>query len=182
MGAPHILSQHAAPSAVPRNRRGVMTTEWSATSTCGRGSVLAAEEAPGPNAGSPLPAVMRRTEATAGSRAGAWTRWYPSREAHLRLRCRTSRTTLGEGLPQRFRDTNDRPAHADKVCGAPIFSPATTVHRGPAAGIPPRPRAGEEPMAARRRAASPADQCISSSVKRKYEKKWLIARIWSRRP
>ena len=34
----------------------------------------------------------------------------------------------------------------------------------------------------RRRAASPADQCISSSVKRKYEKKWLMARIWSRRP
>ena len=85
MGAPHILSQHAAPSAVSRTRRGVMTTEWSATSTCGRGSVLAAQETPGPNAGSPLPAVMR-------------------------------------------------------------------------------------------------DQCISSSVKRKYEKKWLIARIWSRRP
>jgi hypothetical protein len=38
--------------------------------------------------------------------------------------------TPGEGLPRRFRDTNDRPACSDKVCGAPIFSAATILNRG----------------------------------------------------
>ena len=61
----------------------------------------------------------RLADATVGSRAGAWTRWYPSREARLRARSWTSRALLAKGLPRRFRDTNDRPACSDKVCGAP---------------------------------------------------------------
>ena len=104
-GAPHTLPAHAARSAVSRNSRRVMTTEWSATSTCGRSSVLAAHETPGPNAGWPI-AVMRCTKAATGSRADAWTRWYPSREARLRARSWTSRTTLSARPPRRFRDTN----------------------------------------------------------------------------
>jgi len=38
--------------------------------------------------------------------------------------------TLSEGLPQRFRDAADRSGHSDWTCGAPIFSPATTLNRG----------------------------------------------------
>jgi hypothetical protein len=128
-GAPHTLPAHAARSAVSRNSRRVMTTEWSATSTCGRSSVLAAHETPGPNAGWPI-AVMRCTKAATGSRADAWTRWYPSREARLRARSWTSRTTLSKRPPRRFRDTNDPPACSDKVCGAPVFCGATILNRG----------------------------------------------------
>src|SRR6185295_5997644 len=39
----------------------------------------------------------RLAEATVGSRAGAWTRWYPSREARLRPRSWTSRALLAKG-------------------------------------------------------------------------------------
>jgi len=60
MCAPHNLSEYTARSAVSRNRRGVMTSEWSATSSCGRSSVLAAHETPGPNASSPNSAIPLR--------------------------------------------------------------------------------------------------------------------------
>ena len=50
----HLVGVHRT-AAVSRNRRGVMTSEWSATSTCGCSSVLAAHETPGPNAGSLTP-------------------------------------------------------------------------------------------------------------------------------
>jgi len=88
---------------------------------------------------------------TVASRAGVWARWYPSRQARVRARSWTSRTTPGEGLPRRFRDTAEGAVRADKVCGAPIFSPATTRHRGTRLRIPPRPRVGEQPRRPRRR-------------------------------
>ena len=104
-----------------RNRRGVMTTEWAATSTWGYSSVLAAHETPGPNAGSPMP------------------RWRTSRRVDVVVSQPRSTPpspqldvagTLSEGLPQRFRDAADRSGHSDWTCGAPIFSPATTLNRG----------------------------------------------------
>src|SRR5688572_7322177 len=65
---------------------------------------------------------MRLSDTSVASRAGAWTRWYPSREAGLRVRSWTSRTTLSEGLPRRFRDTVNRSGYADRACGAPSFA------------------------------------------------------------
>ena len=44
---------------------------------------------------------------------------YPSRDEASVGTGEMSRTTLSEGQPRRFRDTNDRPASADRTCGAP---------------------------------------------------------------
>ncbi len=81
-GAPHVLSAHTVSAAVSRNRRGVMTQEWSATSTCGRSDVVAAHETPGPNAGSPMPRWPPAHRCRSGSRADVWTRCIPAATRH----------------------------------------------------------------------------------------------------
>ena len=95
-----------------------MTTEWSATSTCGR-----AKRARGPR---DTRSKRRLAEATVmrltACHSGVASRCvdacgHPSREARLRARSWTSRTTLCEGLPRRFRDINDRPVSTDSSAG-----------------------------------------------------------------
>ena len=131
----HRCRQRTVSAAVSRNRRRVITSEWSATSTCG-----CSRRACGPRD----TRSKRRlaTMATAASRAGAWTRWYPSREAGLRPRSWTSRALLAKGclddsaIPTTVRRT------PTGTCGAP--SGLCTVRRSwLAAGDTPRPRAGE---------------------------------------
>ncbi len=76
----------------------------------------------------------RLAEATVGSRAGAWTWWYPSREARLRPRSWTSRALLAKGCLDDSAIPTTDPACSDKVCGA-ASSALQRFHRGQRLGI-----------------------------------------------
>ncbi len=134
IGAPHILSAHTASAAVSRNRRGVRLKS-------GPRRLPAADETSSRPTRHPVQTPARRgrcglrlTDAAVGSRADVWTRCIPAatrlRRAQVDVADHSERRP-----PRRFRDTSDRPACADKTCGAPIFSPATTLTRGERLGI-----------------------------------------------
>ena len=84
----------------------------------------------------------RLADATVGSRAGAWTRWYPSREAALRPRSWTSRALLAKGCLDDSAIPLPSGVRRQHVRGT-LFSAATILNRGKRLGIPPRPR-GEQ--------------------------------------
>ena len=146
-GAPHILSALTASAAVSRNRRRVITSgvvrdvyRWELMRACGPRDTRS---------------KRRLADATVASRAGAWTRWYPSREAGLRPRSWTLRALLAKGclddsaIPRLIRRSpTARAGHPLALCNDP--------QSWCAAGDTPRPRVGEQPPAARRRATTAA--------------------------
>ncbi len=105
-----------------------------ATSTCGWSGVVAATRHPVQTPARRCRGGLPLVDATAGSRADAWTRCIPAATRH---RC-AQVDVAGHSerrSPRRFRDTNDRSACADRTCGAPIFRRATTLTRGERLGI-----------------------------------------------
>src|SRR5687768_7488821 len=103
---------------------------------------------------------MRLTEPIVTSRAGAWTRWYPSREARLRARSWTSRALLAKGclddsaIPPTVRCAPTRCAgHQSSALKRPlIVVPRLGYHRGRVPARSHWPHAGEHEFALRRAA------------------------------
>jgi hypothetical protein len=156
-GAPHVLSEHAASAAVSRNRRGVMTSE------CPRRLPVIDQAWSRPRDTRSKRRLADVTVASArrcrgGSRAGAWTRCIPAATrhpcAHVDVADHSKRRS-----PRRLRDTTDRSACADRMCGAP----SSAVQRSSIVVS-----GWGYTVAGRRRAATEADRggAPASSIKR----------------
>ena len=115
-GAPNTLSARTAPSAVSRNRCGVIASE------CPRRLPAGAQVCLRPTR-HPVQTPARRGHRGVASRhVDAVVSQPQSRPPSLQV---DVAGTLGKGLPRRLRDTPTDPAIADKVCGAP----SAALHR-----------------------------------------------------
>ncbi len=91
----------------------------------------------------------RLADATVGSRAGAWTRWYPSREARLRPRSWTSRALLAKGCLDDSAIPRLSGVLRQARAGHPL-QPCNALDRGARLGDTPRPHVGEHHRRGRR--------------------------------
>ena len=106
---------------VSRNRRGRPSPRVPATSNCGDGGVLRGWDTTASTRRLATPPWHRR--------AGVWTGCLVGRK-HARAPAGRRRGHSEVMTPRRFRDTASDPVRADKMCGAPFCSSATSLDRG----------------------------------------------------
>ena len=142
MGAPHVLSAHAGSvGGIAESSRQSFAESGPRRPTAGDGGVLRGWDTTASTRR--LVAPVARYRITAYRRAGVWTGCLVGREhasAPAGRRCGPLVAMTPATIPRYRR----RAVCADKVCGAPIFSSATSVDRGDRPSETPGPSGGEQ--------------------------------------